>query len=531
MRTVVRTKTINGIDYLYEITYYYDTASKRTRQHSRYLGKAVDGHPVRVRAIAGVPKTALNYGEFLPCFAAAETYDLEHRLGQYLSPDEVHAVLTLVYNRAIRPLAVHQIASWYPSTILSRKYPALPLSSQYLSNLLVTIGQDAIPFRFFQDLVADLSPQTTLLYDITSLSSYTSAISFFEYGHNRDGLHLPQVNLSLIVDRNRGIPLLYDLYPGSIVDVSTLNNTLEKLQVLGVTGSTLIMDRGFCSGANLAALAEKQVPFIMPASRSFKAVKQTLSRLRRTITRSQNLHLFKEKTVFVEPVDLTIEGVSFSGYGYYSPQREQDERERFYRKLRETVDYLETIDLKPYQRPRQVFEKHAGISVPYLSWKAVDGKFRITVREKAVTQRVNKMGLTLLLYQGEFAWDECLSLYRSRDLVERSFDTLKNDLDLLPLNVKRRESLCGLLFVSYLALLLRMHLQKQMQTTGLVKKCSLERVFLTLENIRWLILPGEKDLITEIGKKQRKMLDAFAILPEVNNYVTTEIRQPKGMGM
>ena len=521
MRTVVRTKTIKGIDYLYEITYYYDQASKRTRQHSRYLGKAVNGHPVRVRDVAGIPKAALNYGEFLPCFAASETYDLERRLARYLSPEEVQAVLTLTYNRAIRPLAMHQIASWYQSTILSRRYPDTPLSSQYLSTLLVKIGQDAIPFRFFQDLVADLSPQTTLFYDITSLSSYTSAIQFFEYGHNRDGYHLPQVNLSLIVDKDRGIPLLYDLYPGSIVDVSTLKNTLEKLRVLGITRSTLIMDRGFCSGANLTALVKSQVSFIMPASRIFKSVKQTLSRLRRTITRSQNLHLFKEKAVFVEPVELMIEGVSFSGYGYYSPQREQDERERFYRKLRETIDYLETIELKPHQKPRQVFEKYAGIYASYLSWKAVDGKLHIAVREKAVTQRVHKMGLALLLYRGEFTWDECLSLYRSRNLVERSFDVLKNDLELLPLNVKRRESLCGLLFVSFLSLLVRMHIQKQLQTTGVVKKCSLERVFLVLENIRWLMLPGGKELITEIGKKQRTILDAFAILPEVKNYVTT----------
>lgn len=121
--------------------------------------------------------------------------------------------------------------------------------------------------------------------------------------------------------------------------------------MLGITGSTLIMDRGFCSGANLMALVEKQVPFIMPASRSFKVVKQALSRLRQTIARSQNLHLFKKKTVFVEPVELTVEGVQFFGYRYYSPQREQDERERFYRKLRETIDYLEQIELKPRACP------------------------------------------------------------------------------------------------------------------------------------------------------------------------------------
>ncbi len=114
-----------------------------------------------------------------------------------------------------------------------------------------------------------------------------------------------------------------------------------------------------------------------------------------------------------------------------------------------------------------------------------------------------------------------ISLYRSRDLLERSFDMLKNDLALLLLNVKRRESLCGLLFVSFLSLLFRIQLQQQLQTTGLVKKYSLENVFLSLANIRWVILPGEKDRITDIGKNQRLILDASPILPEVQNFVTT----------
>ena len=521
MRTVTRTKKIKGIDYLYEITYYYDKATKRTRQHSRYLGKAVDGKPIKVREIAGTPKMALSYGEFLPCFAAGEEYDLERRLGRYLSKEEVQAVLTLTYNRVLRALAMNHIASWYQGTIISAKYPDIPLSSQYLSNLLVKVGQEAIPFKFFQDLITDLSSQHTLLYDITSISSYTSSIQFFEYGHNRDGRHIPQVNMSLVVDKERGIPIFYDLYPGSIVDVSTLKNTIEKIKALEVAGSTLIMDRGFCSGVNLKALVDNQFQFIMPASRIFKVVKQALSQIHRTITRSKNLQMFKDKALFVEPVSLTIEGVTFKGYGYYSPHREQHDRERFYQKIHETVRYLEEFNLKPYMKPKLVFERYAGQFKSYLSWKVVDGRFVITIKDNAVSQRVNKMGLFILLYEGDFTWDECLSLYRSRDLVERSFDMLKNDLDVMPLNIKKRESLCGLMFISFLSLLVRMHILKQLQKTGLLKKCSLDRLFLELEKIRWFVLPDGKFLITEIGKKQRGILDTLNISPDVRNYVTT----------
>ena len=211
----------------------------------------------------------------------------------------------------------------------------------------------------------------------------------------------------------------------------------------------------------------------------------------------------------------------FKGYGYYSPNREQEDRERFYKKLHETVRYLEEFDLKAYMKPRQIFEKYAGKLKSYLSWKVLDGRFIITIKDKAVSQRVNKMGLFILLYKGDFSWDECLSLYRSRDMVERSFDMLKNDLDIMPINVKKRESLCGLLFISFLSLLVRMHIVKQLQTTGLQKKCSLDRLFLELEKIRWLVLPDEKFLISEIGKKQRIILDTFNISPDVRNYVTS----------
>jgi hypothetical protein len=46
------------------------------------------------------------------------------------------------------------------------------------------------------------SPGTdsTLIYDITSLSSYSQLISLLMYGYNWDGLELPRVNFSLILN-------------------------------------------------------------------------------------------------------------------------------------------------------------------------------------------------------------------------------------------------------------------------------------------------------------------------------------------
>lgn len=76
-------------------------------------------------------------------------------------------------------------------------------------------------------------------------------------------------------------------------------------------------------------------------------------------------------------------------------------------------------------------------------------------------------------------------------------------------------------FISFLSLLIRMHILKQLQETELIKTCSLERLFLELEKVRWVVLPENKFLITEIGKKQRHLLDTLNIAPEVRNYVRT----------
>lgn len=96
-------------------------------------------------------------------------------------------------------------------------------------------------------LMRSIGTDSTLIYDITSLSSYSQFISLLEHGYNRDGLDLPQVNFSLILDTTQAIPVMYDLYPGSIVDVVTLKNTLYRVRSLGIKEYTLILDRDFFS--------------------------------------------------------------------------------------------------------------------------------------------------------------------------------------------------------------------------------------------------------------------------------------------
>jgi transposase len=509
MKPFVRIKKINGIEYLYEITPYYDPETKIIRQHSKYLGKNVNGKPERVRD--KLPRRTYSYGEFLPSLQIIKDLKIEEILSKYLPEKDVKTILTLAQNRVVKPLALYHISSWNEGTILSKLYGELPLSSQSLSNLLNKIGNSDQPFEFSRNLIQNVSTSSSLIYDITSLSSYSDLINLLEYGYNRDGLNVPQVNLSVIMDKTLGIPLMYDLYPGSIVDVSALKNTIKKVKDIGITDFNLVLDRGFFSIPNIADLISNGLSFVIPAPFTVKAVKQLLSNIHSELEDANLLRMYNGEPIFVMPVTLDIGDMSIKGYSFYSQKKEQDERELFYRKLYDVVERLRKVSLKKWMVPQDVVEEIAGKFYSYIDWKVVNQGFEVAVRKKAVAQRVNRMGKFILLYKGDFSWDECLSLYRGKDIIEKGFDFLKNDIESLPLNVQKETTLKGSLFVNFLALIIRMRLLNLMREKGLIERYSIGGLLLELEKLKKIELSDGETFTSELTKKQKEILEKLGL--------------------
>ena len=375
--------------------------------------------------------------------------------------------------------------------------------------MLSRIGESTANFEFSRGLIQQISTCSTLVYDITSMSSYSQNIGLLEYGYNRDGFDLPQINLSLIVDKDLGIPLMYDLYPGSIADVSTLKNTVKKMKAQGVRNYTLIMDRGFFSTDNIEAMVSADLSFIIPPTSNLKNVKEAISAIHSSIDDPENLTLYEKEPLFVMPVSIEVGENKLNGYAYYDQKREQQERSSLYKRLYDLMDLLKSKNLKPWMNPGEVFRETAKRDAKFIEWKAVDGKFVVSLRKNAISQAINKMGKFILLYRGVFSWVECLSLYRSKDVVEKGFDVLKNDIELMPANLRTNSSLRGYLFIAFLALILRMKLMRMMIDAQLNKRYSVDGLLTELEKIKIMVLPDGEMITTEITKKQREILDAL----------------------
>ena len=128
-------------------------------------GKTIDGQPVKVRSdemiptrlsISSAPKAAYNHGNLLPLQNITQELSIQATLEEFLTEIETDTLLSLVYNRILRPTAMSNVQSWYEGSSLWLNNNKLPLSGQRISEFLSNIGQSNIPEEFMERFAAHI---------------------------------------------------------------------------------------------------------------------------------------------------------------------------------------------------------------------------------------------------------------------------------------------------------------------------------------------------------------------------------------
>ena len=520
MQSTRRIKVKNGIEYWYEETPYYDKVKKQIRHKSKYLGRNVDGQPVRMRSAPDEVKektkkktveikSSFDHGSIFVLQSIMKELNLDRYLDALLPPSEVSMVRALAFNRIIRPTAMKNVDSWYEGTSLALESPQINLTSQRVSELLGRLGESNIPDRFMSQLIEGTGTKNTLIYDITSLSSYSQLINLLEYGYNRDGESLPQINLSLILDKDKGIPVMYDIFPGSISDVSTLSGTLKKIKAHGIQNYVAVMDRGFFSLSNLRELMTNNISFIMAARLQLTDLKHLLTEAQKDIDDVKYLHKFNNDPIFAKPISYNVDSIEVHGYVYYDPKLEQTEKQTLLSRLYDIREELLKVRLNKNSNPYVVFKEKSQGFGNLFDWHVIDNRFDVAIKQNAVAQRMNKMGKYIIFYSGDFDEMKCLSLYRERDEIEKSFKALKSEIDILPLNTHSEKTTRGFIFIAFLSLIIRTRLMNMMRDAEILDKYSVEHLLLQLEKFRKIALADGEIIVTEMTKKQREILQAL----------------------
>ena len=341
---------IKGNIYLYRVESYWDKEKKQSRQKRTYIG------PKNRRKKGNKSKTfnIINkkFGNIFLLNDVSEKLGLTQLLGE-LFGELSNDILNLAYFFICDERASYLYSYW-----LSEQHAPLArrLNSDDVSGVYQNVGgnQQAIA-DFFERWVSLCSPNSGIYFDITSISSYSTTLDFVEWGYNRDHENLPQINMGIVCTKKSELPLFYQIYPGSISDVSTLNNCLKRLEWLEIKDVVLVLDRGFCSKANILKLHEMKdkIFFIQPMTFSLKLVKQLIKKNRRHVGKMQNAFKFNEEILYYFETSVELEGHPFRVHIYYNEKAGIDQRHTFLARL---FDIEKQIGSREFESMKEYLE-------------------------------------------------------------------------------------------------------------------------------------------------------------------------------
>ena len=120
---------------------------------------------------------------------------------------------------------------------------------------------------------------------------------------------------------------------------------------------------------------------------------------------------------------------------------------------------------------------------------------------------MNRSGKLVILSFKKLDAVGILSICREKDVIEKFYYSLKA---LSPLRVGRDNTLVGLLFVNFVALVVRSKILRMMREAKLLKKMSVQELFLELAKLRAVKL-GEEWRLTEVTRNQRTIMERLGI--------------------
>lgn len=138
---------------------------------------------------------------------------------------------------------------------------------------------------------------------------------------------------------------------------------------------------------------------------------------------------------------------------------------------------------------------------------------KVSYNNEAISQYINRYaGFQALLSNGIKDPVKALQVYRDRDVVEKCFNDLKNQLDMKRLRMHRSASVDGRLFVQFIALIYMSVLRREMRKSNLIERYTVRELLKEMETLTKVKYSGKYGhILTEVTKPQRQILQSLNI--------------------
>lgn len=136
--------------------------------------------------------------------------------------------------------------------------------------------------------------------------------------------------------------------------------------------------------------------------------------------------------------------------------------------------------------------------------------YTVNIRQDVVEKELEYSGWLVLLSNDVSSPQEAISIYRTKDVVEKGFLRYKNCLDLGRLRIHSEKSMQNKVFVGFIGLILMAGLHKVMMDQGLYRSMTMKKMIKTLEKLRIQHINGNR-ILYPITKEQKEIFKAFGL--------------------
>lgn len=472
-------------NYVFRSIQHYDRKKKGAVPEKIYIGKlgSDSRHFIpnknyyrlypeqRKKEEAPLQSDSLAFGSFVVFDRVIEDLHLRECLGYAFSEDDEDRISQAESMKAdlVLDLACYMIREESGDI---QHFPSYCYKNQILSGRIPT---DSEISQFFRDGTTDRVRERFLLkwrnlngaesgepifvcYDSTNFNSVSEGISFLEYGYAKDDRTKPQFNLECVIRSKDGLPLAYDTFPGSVIDVRQCKKMIDLLKKLGYTNITIVCDRGYISKENIEFIIEQGYSFLFMVKDNLVIKKNVVSEHGDEI-RDRSECYYPQYDIFAKSfADTIYDGLKVYHHVFYTSDVSPDDRRFFF----------DTIDRKKEELAGMVGKK---IEAPKTQLEAAYGKYfdlvygeeqgdRLILKSfsknsEKVDREFRALGFYTMMTDKEMEIPKVMEQYKLRDRAEKNFCYMKTGMGLKSFHTQSRETTLSKVFVCFVASIIR----------------------------------------------------------------------------
>lgn len=460
--------------------------------------------------------SCVRVGSFLVIKKVVEDYKLFDHLGNWDDRGKGHLLDLAAYSIVSENNAAQHYPEYaYNHPLMTPEHKIY--SDSTISRFLTEItADDRVNFLNNWNEHRNHDERIYISYDSTNKNCKAGDIEKAEYGHPKNDVGAPVFNYSIAYDISNQIPLLYESYPGSIIDVSQLHYVIQKFQGYGYKNIGFVLDRGYFSKDNIRYMESCNYDYVI-------MVKGKASFVHQLITDHKGEFELK-RFCFIK--EYLTYGTTIKAKLY----TDDDHDSYFHLYHKTSKENAELIQLETMlQRMEVTMEKYKGKEIafgsPYehffeLTYHEKDGvrkfygyKERVDIIEK----ELQLCGYFTIVTSKNMSAKEALTLYKSRDASEKLFCSDKSFLGNHSLRVSGNDALESKIFIEFIALIIRSKIytllrKRMVEMSKKPNYMTVPAALRELEKIELIKQPkGHYKLDHAITATQKTILGAFGL--------------------